>query len=88
MVRPIDDAGYIECLASPMYQQYYYRWKSRMLGQIEQIVRALEEKPVDEVMAAFKLTQRDIALLVRLGYFTGDEVDRFGLREIEAGVPL
>lgn len=83
----IRDSEYIECLPRP-YRANYFRWRERMLGRIDAIVEALEQAPIEQVMELFSLSSRDIALLVRLNYLTGDEAARYGLERIERSVPV
>ena len=87
MERKIDDKDYIECLKTSVYRTHYRLWRERMLTKIEDIVAALETASPEEVMYSYSLSPRDMALLVRLGYFTKDEVERFDLRRIECTVP-
>ena len=88
MLRNIDDKDYIECLPSDLYRHNYANWRQRMLDNIEIIVQQLSEKPVEAVMEEMNLTTRDIALLVRLKFFTEEEVEKFDLRRIEKLIPL
>ena len=85
MERVIKDKDYIECLPV-LYRKHYSLWRGRMLKIIDEVAATLEHKTPEEVMEQFSLTKRDIAILVRLEYFTPDETERFGLRRIEETV--
>ena len=87
-MRNIDDKDYIECLSSDLYRRNYSNWRQRMLSSIDDIVDALANGTVEDVMEQKGLSARDIALLVRLQYFTEEEVERYELRRIEKTVPL
>lgn len=83
----VQDADYIECLPRP-YRANYTRWRQRMLSNIDAVAVALQGQDIETVMVQYSLTRRDIALLVRLHYFTDDEVCRYNLSEIERSVPV
>lgn len=83
----IKDTDYIECLPR-MYRKSYSLWRNRMLEKIDAVSSALETSTVEAVMQQFELSARDIALLVRLCYFTPEEVERFSLRRIESQVSV
>ena len=85
MTREVVDKEYIECLPV-LYRKHYALWRERMLANIDTISQALEGNSIEAVMEHFRLSPRDVALLVRLHYFTEDEVERFGLRRIEESV--
>lgn len=87
MERKIEDTEYMECLTT-LYRRNYLRWRDKMLSQIEDIVCDFEVMTVDQVMEKYALTPRDVALLVRLHYFTPEEAQRFDLERIEQAVPL
>lgn len=86
-MRNVDDRSYMEFLPTQMHQRRYLVWKEQMLGKIDYFVSELRQKEVKTVMEEQGLTPRDVALLVRLKYFTDDEIEIFGLREIEETVP-
>ena len=83
----IKDADYIACLPRP-YRTSYTKWRTRMLNSIDAIAEAIAHMPVEDVMQKFNLSPRDIALLVRLNYFTAEEVVEYGLERIERSVPV
>lgn len=83
MVRPISDADYMECLPSDLYRNSYMRWKQRMLNSIDSIVQAMTQAPLPQVMEGFGLSPRDFCLLVKLGYFTEEEIVAFNLQEVK-----
>ena len=87
MQRNIDDSDYIAFLPGDMFRRRYFRWRERMLRDVEGIVADLKKHPVEEVMEMRNLTPRDIALLVRLKYLTPEEVEEFDLRKIEQALP-
>lgn len=82
MSRPISDKDYMECLPSDLYRRSYLRWRERMENSIDSIVQAMTMFPLVQVMEQFNLTPRDFCLLVKLGYFTEEEVARFGLEQV------
>lgn len=86
MNRQIEDKEYLECLPS-LYRNQYYRWRERMLAQVDEIICALETNSVGVVMEMYSLTPRDIALLVRLNYVSPEDAKRFNLYKIESRVP-
>lgn len=87
-MRSPDDASYIEYLPSKLYRNRYLRWKDLMLQNIDAIVAGFTKEGVEATMKKYSLTQKDIALLVRLRFLTDDEITRFALQGIECGVPL
>ena len=87
MGRVIDDKDYIECLPDYVHRVAYNKWRARMELAIEDIVKALEKDKVENVMITQHLSPRDIALLVRLCFFTEEEVEKFDLLRIERTVP-
>lgn len=88
MNRMIDDQDYIEYLPSALYVKRYLRWREAMIQDIEDISTDLQTSTIDEVMERRSLSPKDIALLVRLKYFTAEEVAAYDLLRIEKMVPL
>lgn len=86
-MREIDDTAYLNLQSSSLYRNRYLAWKARMLPEIDNIILDFEKNGVDTTMSERNLTPRDIALLVRLKYFTEDEVEKFALQTIEQSVP-
>lgn len=85
MNRQIDDSAYIETLPT-LYRRHHELWKKRMFKVIDAVAVELETNPPEVVMEKFSLSKRDVALLVRLGFFTEEEAERFDLNRIEAQV--
>ena len=83
----ITDNGYIEFLMIPLNQQRYVRWRDKILEVFEDIVSDFRAMTPEEVMEKWDLNPHDIALFVRLNYFTPEEVEEFDVRRIEAMVP-
>lgn len=81
MQRAIDDKEYIESLPS-FYHKSHEVWKQRMLSIIDGVVADLETLRTEEVMEKYQLTLRDMSLLVQLGFFSQEEVERFNLRSL------
>ena len=88
MTRKIDDIDYVECLTTRAYVRHYFRWKEKMLAQIDSIVDALNGHSIADVSNMFNLTPRDWALLVSLHYFTENEIAVFGLEQLATAVQL
>lgn len=86
IVREIDDKDYVECL-NGYYKAFYERWKTRMTKEVDDIVFDLSRMSLEDVKAKRRLTNRDIALLVRLKYFTAEEVECYDLEKINQSVP-
>lgn len=83
----IHDSDYIDTLPR-LYKRTYSSWKERMLKQVDSIADSMRMHGVEATMTMFSLSPRDVALLVRLGYFTEQETEEFGLAAIEQSVPL
>lgn len=86
-MRNVDDENYLARLPQ-YYWKAHERWKDRILSIIEDFMRDLETSSLSDVMSKYKLSQRDIALLVRLNIVSEDEAERFGMNAIEAVMPL
>lgn len=82
----IQDSNYREYLPK-LYRKHYDLWKARMLKSVDKIAESLASKSPEEVMEEYSLSPRDIALLVRLNYFTPEETEKYNLRRIEEKVP-
>lgn len=87
MLRQIHDEDYLNFLPTTLHKKRYSHWREQMLANIENIVATFHAQPRDEAIATCNLTPRDVALLVRLGYFTPEEAEAFNLYEIEKKVP-
>ena len=87
-MRSVDDSSYMNFLPSDLYRNRYLRWKSVMLSNIDAIVASFSTEGVEATIQKFGLTPKDVALLVRLKYFDAEEIEQYGLRKIECGVPL
>lgn len=74
MERPINDAGYIEYLSTPIRQRQYFNWRTRMLPRVEEIAASFKDNGFQHTMERFSLTNRDAVLLARLSYLHADEV--------------
>lgn len=86
--RIFHDDDYLDFLGCDFLRDKHLAWKRRVAPMVPQIVRSLEEVGVAETLSRFDLCEFDIALLVRLRVFSDEEVERIGLREIEALAPL
>lgn len=88
MDRVINDAAYLNTLTSTLYRNRYIRWKSEVLSKIDSIMESLEKGvALSDVMSEYNLTNRDVALLVRLNYISSEEAESYGLDCIEKSVP-
>lgn len=92
MARNIDDQDYINYLTtrSQMHVRRYVRWKAAMMESIDDIMsdfEAQESLDVQMIMEKYGLVEKDIALMVRLGYVDRADAERFGLTQIEQEVP-
>ena len=87
MPRVIQDEDYMNFLPTKLQQRRYLRWKEKMLNNIDGIIAALESNTIDDVMQEWDLVPKDVALIVRLGFVTDEQANRFDLRRIEERVP-
>ncbi len=74
-------------LTTSLHVQRYNIWKAGILLKLDNIVRDLGKESLETVMKKYHLLRRDIALMVRLGYFTNEEVDQFGLESVVKTIP-
>ena len=86
-MRSIEDENYLARLPQ-YYWKAHERWKDRILSVIDDFMLDLETVSLPDAMSKYKLSQRDIALLVRLNVVSDDEAARYGMNAIEAVMPL
>ena len=85
--RNIQDAAYLECLPV-LYRRHHELWKARMLRVVDAVEEAFEGGATPEaVMGQFPVSKRDLALMVRLNFFTPEQAKRYDLQRIEEAVP-
>lgn len=86
MERNIQDKAYLECLPV-LYRKHHELWKARMLRIVDDVEAAFENGITPEAaMERFSITKRDLALMVRLNFFSPEQAKRYDLQRIEEAV--
>lgn len=86
-ISRIDDKDYIEYLGPGPMQNRYFSWKSRMIANCDAIVDDIRASGLEEATKKWRLTIRDISLLVRFNYVDREFAEATGMAEIERHNP-
>lgn len=86
-VARINDADYINFLGPGIFQKRYLKWKERMIGTVDSIVRDLGKSPLEDVRQVYNLTDNDIGMLVRLNFVDKEFAEKTGMAAIERTLP-
>ena len=79
MARTVKDEEYITWLPNDFYRAEYLEWKNTVLPAMDTLVSTMRSAGVEATVAHFCLSVKDCALLVKLGYFTDEEISEFGI---------
>lgn len=79
MVRTVKDEEYLTWLPNDFFRAEYLEWKAMILPAMDQLVEAMRAHGAEAVVAQYGFSKKDCALMVKLGYFTEEEVEELGI---------